>query len=239
MPDRRSSATSYDHETYPEHLIDRKRILVVGGYGSVGRLICGHLSVRPGIAVSVGGRDAWKAIAFGSAIGARGVRLDLDDPRTWGKACDGIDWVVMCMDQKDVSFVRFLFDRGIHYIDITASDRFFQAIEHLAPTRSTALLSVGLAPGLSNILAFHCIGRLERAERVEIGLLFGLGDAHGDAAIEWMADQLFATRQDLEPSTLEFGFGQGSRTAYPVDFSDQHSLRADLAPRQRDHARRL
>lgn len=228
MPDRHNSAIALDRETKPEHRIDHKRILVVGGYGSVGRLICQHLSARSDIAVSVGGRDASKAVALANAIGGQGVRVDLDDPRTWDQACDGIDWVVMCIDQKDVSFVSFLFERGIHYIDITASDRLFQAIEQLAPRRSTALLSVGLAPGLTNILAVHCVGRLDSAELVEIGLLFGLGDSHGDAAIEWMADQLFAARQDIEPCVLAFGFGQGSRTAYAVDFSDQHSLRRTL-----------
>jgi NAD(P)-dependent dehydrogenase (short-subunit alcohol dehydrogenase family) len=224
MPDQQTDIAARDHEPQGE----RRQVLVVGGYGQVGRLICQHLSARTDNVIVVAGRDIAKAGAFASSIGRRGVRLDLGDPGTWEEACRGVDWVVMCMDQKDASFVSFLFERGIHYIDITASDGLFRAIEHLAPMRSTALLSVGLAPGLTNILAFLCASRLDRADRVEIGLLFGLGDDHGDAAIEWMADQLFAERRETQASAMLFGFGVGRRMAYPVDFSDQHCLRRTL-----------
>lgn len=206
------------------HGSPRRTVLVVGGYGSVGSHICRALGERGDVDVVVAGRNVAKAERLARSIGGRAALLDLDDPRSWTQACQGIDWVVMCMDQTDLAFVAFLFTRGIHYADITANDAFLRGVERLAPWRSAALVSVGLAPGLTNIMAAWCAARLDRIERIDIGLLFGLGDRHGDAAIDWMAGQVFDRHRDRRVAVLDFGFGEGRRTLHAVDFSDQHSL---------------
>lgn len=206
----------------------RATVLVVGGYGSVGGHVCRALGERGDLEVVVAGRSAAKAATFAQSIGGRGVLLDLDDPRTWKQACRDVDWVVMCMDQTDLAFVAFLFMHGIHYVDITASDAFLRAVEGLAPPRSAALISAGLAPGLTNIMAAWCAARLDRIERIDIGLLFGLGDRHGEAAIGWMADRILDKGRDRRVATMEFGFGEGRRRLHAVDFSDQHSLARTL-----------
>jgi saccharopine dehydrogenase (NAD+, L-lysine-forming) len=43
--------------------------------------------------------------------------------------------------------------------------------------------SVGLAPGLTNLLAKYCLEWLGTVDALEIGILLGLGEAHGPAAI--------------------------------------------------------
>lgn len=212
----------------PQSGTSRNTVLVVGGYGSVGALICQTLGARGDLDLVVAGRNPSKAAAFARSVGGRGVRLDLDDQSTWEPASRGVDWVLMCMDQTDLSFVSFLFAQGIHYADITASDGFLRAVEGLAPRRSMALISVGLAPGLTNIMAAWGAARLERIERIDIGLLFGLGDRHGEAAIGWLADRIFDRARDRRVVDMAFGFGAGRRTLHAVDFSDQHSLARTL-----------
>ncbi|SFM90515.1 Saccharopine dehydrogenase NADP binding domain-containing protein [Pleomorphomonas diazotrophica] len=222
MHDRReaiAAGSRVSHDGSP-----RRAVLVVGGYGSVGSRICRALGERGDLDVVVAGRNLIKAERLARSIGGRAVLIDLDDPRTWKQACHGIDWVVMCMDQEDLAFVAFLVAHGIHYADITANDAFLRGVEGLAPWRSAALVSLGLAPGLTNIMAAWCAARLDRIERIDIGLLFGLGDRHGDAAIDWMAGQVFDKHRDRRVAPMDFGFGEGRRTLHAVDFSDQHSL---------------
>ena len=206
-------------------------VLVAGGYGAVGGLFSRALAEETGFKVVVAGRSADKAARKAAEIGGEGRRLDLDDPATWETAVQGVDCVVMCMDQHSTHLVEFVFARGIHYIDITASDWFFRAVERLEPVRSAALLSVGLAPGLTNILAAHCVARLEHVDEVKIGLLVGLGDRHGDAGLEWIADQLFDPGRKGGGAPVTFGFGQGRRMAHRVDFSDQHAVARTLPVR--------
>lgn len=212
----------------PRSGTSRNTVLVVGGYGSVGALICETLGARDDLDLVIAGRSLSKAATFARSIGGRGVRLDLDDPGTWEPACRGVDWVLMCMDQTGLDFVSFLFAQGIHYADITASDGFLRVVEGLAPLRSMALISVGLAPGLTNIMAAWGAARLDRIERIDIGLLFGLGDRHGAAAIGWLADRIFDRARDRRVVDMAFGFGEGRRTLHAVDFSDQHSLERTL-----------
>ncbi len=55
---------------------------------------------------------------------------------------------------------------------------------------STVLLSVGLAPGLTNLLAAELHRRMEQTKQLDISIMLGLGERHGQAAIRWTVDQL-------------------------------------------------
>ncbi|GLQ52814.1 hypothetical protein GCM10010862_00720 [Devosia nitrariae] len=135
----------------------------------------------------------------------------------------------MCMDQRETAFVEFLLGRAIHYVDIAANDDFFLSLEALpAPRRSGVLLSVGLAPGLTNVMAASCAAGLRGPLDVGIGLLFGLNDDHGRAGVEWTASKLFAA--DRKPGSTIFDFGRdwGTRRLHRLDFSDQHALMRTL-----------
>lgn len=202
----------------------RPAILVVGGYGAVGQELCRDLA-RHGLLPVVAGRSPEKGAALAQRLSTSSRRLDVDEPPTWPAALAGIGMVVMCVDQTSTGFVRYLFDRGIHYVDLTATDGFFRALEALPPPdRSAALLSVGLAPGLTNMLAAAIAAAFDRPTRVDIGLLFGLGDSHGSAGLDWMAARIFDPARPRSPRRIDFGRPWGLRTAHVVDFSDQHAL---------------
>ncbi|HEY9009676.1 MAG TPA: NAD(P)H-binding protein [Devosia sp.] len=199
-------------------------LLVVGGYGAVGEPLCRALTAA-GILPVIAGRNPQKGVALAHQLGTTTRRLDLTDPGTWDAALAGIDIVVMCMDQEDTALVRLLFERGIHYVDVTASDAFFRRLEALpAPDRSIALLSVGLAPGLTNMLARGLAGTFDRPTRVDIGMLFGLGDHPGAAGLDWMAEQIFDPHRRRDLKRQDFGPTWGTRRAHVLDFSDQHAL---------------
>jgi saccharopine dehydrogenase (NAD+, L-lysine forming) len=88
------------------------------------------------------------------------------------KLPDGVSLVVMCLDLPDTAFVRKRLQQGIHYIDISASYDLLSQIELLdlqAKQRNvTLVLSVGLAPGLTNLLTAHCKSKFQRMERAPL-----------------------------------------------------------------------
>lgn len=207
----------------------RTRLLVAGGYGAVGAHLCRALAAYEDIELIVAGRRHEPAAALAMEIGATSRRLDLRDPETWEEAVKDLDVVVMCMDQDVPDFVAFLFARGIHYVDITAEDSLFRRIERLPPpTRSAAMLSVGLAPGLTNLLAADAAAQLDSVERIEIGILAGLGDAHGSAGMAWTARRMFDPTEPRSSAVLDFGAPWGRRRAHTVGFADQHALARSL-----------
>lgn len=217
-------------------------ILIIGGYGHVGRTIATVLAEYfPGQVIAAG-RDIRKAEALSQVTGGkvRPQALDLFDPNLKvEKLLDGVAQVIMCLDQPDTCFVERVIQKGVDYIDITASSDFLEAMAGLdgaARTAGTcAVLSVGLVPGLTNLMAAQTVAALDEVQHMDIFVLLGMGDDHGDAAVQWTLRNLHSEFTVLEDGeevrvrSFEDGVptlfpGIGERTAYRIDFPDQHVL---------------
>lgn len=217
-------------------------ILIVGGYGAVGRVIAGRLVAQfPGQAV-VAGRSYDKANALAQALGkkARPLQLDVFSAHETPEVLDGVALVVMCLDQPHTRFVEMCLQNGVSYVDVTASVDFLRRVEALDGVAKsgggTAVLSVGLAPGLTNLLARYAQLQLDEVTHLDIHVLLGLGEAHGEAAVRWMVENLnstFTVQEDGRPKQVssfsdgkqtQFPDGLGRRTTYRFDFPDQHVL---------------
>jgi saccharopine dehydrogenase (NAD+, L-lysine-forming) len=175
------------------------------------------------------------------------LELDFADLPNAARALDGVAVVVACAEtgdaKRDAGLARTCLERGIHYVDVSASYAFLNEIEKLdalAKRRAaTAVLSVGLSPGLTNLLARHCVDALgDEPQNLDIFVMLGLGEAHGEAAIRWTVENLDkrfeapgvpGTVCNLEdPKTTRFPGGYGRRRAYRFDFADQHVLARTL-----------
>ncbi len=173
-----------------------KKILIIGGYGNVGRIIATELGKQFPGQVIVAGRNYQKAKEFSLELGQQIIPMVLDISRI--SANDGllndVGIVMMCLDQENIEFVRQCIRRGIHYIDISASYSILSKIEALneeaKEAGATAVLSVGLAPGLTNLLTKHCQSKLPDMTYADIYVLIGLGEVHGNAALQWTFDNL-------------------------------------------------
>ncbi len=219
--------------------------LVVVGYGAVGRTVSTLLAERLPGRVYAGGRNLGKAEAFSRETGGRVLPLELDlaDPSGSAEALEGASVVVACAEPPDAAFAREVLGRGIHYVDISASDAYLREVEKLdALARgrgSTAVLSVGLSPGLTNLLARHCADALGGGvANIDVFVLLGLGEVHGEGSIRWTVENLdkrFAVPGSPEmvesftdPRRTVFPGGYGTRAGYRFDLADQHVLARTL-----------
>ncbi|MGC1218983.1 MAG: saccharopine dehydrogenase NADP-binding domain-containing protein [Phormidesmis sp.] len=219
-----------------------KKILIIGGYGNVGRIIATELGNRFPRQVIVSGRNYKKAEAFSLEMGQQVIPMALDISHISAneKLLDDVGIVVMCLDLESIEFVRLCIQRGIHYIDISASYSILSQIERLNKeaevARATVVLSVGLAPGLTNLLTKHCQSKVPDMTYADIYILLGMGDIHGDAALQWTLENMngeFTVRDNGETKRVKsFEDGKqtvfpgrlGKRIAYRFNFSDQHVL---------------
>ncbi|WP_046468088.1 saccharopine dehydrogenase family protein [Allosalinactinospora lopnorensis] len=202
------------------------RILILGGYGAVGREAAAALvRLLPEAAVVVAGRDPDTARPV---PGATAMRVDAADEADLARALDGVDAVLMCAELDNARIARACLERGTGYLDVSATHRLLAGIGELDGLArehgATAVLSVGLAPGVTNLLAASCAERSGAAE-VEIGVLIGSGERHGPAALAWTLDGLGR----LEGSwRMRFPGPFGERTVYRFPFSDQYTLPESL-----------
>ena len=219
------------------------RVSIVGGYGKVGGQIAQLMSSELGERLVIAGHNEIEAYRFAQSLdtSAHWRFINIEDPTTFDKALEGVTLIVVCVDTKTLDLVHACIERGIHYIDITASieviDR-FKAANELAHERGVLLLSsVGLAPGLTSLMAKACVQYSpETVSSISIHILLGLGERHGKAAIGWMLNRLYQPfwvrtgpgKERRTPyvrkSKAQFSDGLGLRKTYQIDFSDQHTI---------------
>lgn len=231
---------------HSEKLPESNKILIIGGYGKVGRWIAERLAPEFAGRVIIAGRslDKAKAVAAEIGHGAQGRAADIlaADSRD---ALEDVALVLVCLDQNDTRFVEQCLSKGIHYVDISAKHAFLSQVEALDDLArrngATALLSVGTAPGLTNLLAARARELVQCLERIDILLEIGLGDHHGQAALEWMFDNLDATysvreagrqrqvRSFGDSMLLSLPGGGRKQPAYRFNFSDQLVIARTLA----------
>ena len=222
------------------------KILVVGGYGGVGRIISTTLGdLFPGQVIAAGRNYARaKELSLETEERVIPMRIDVAAQES-DEPLKGVSLVVMCIDQTDTGFVERCIRQGIDYVDITATYDFLHKVESLdAEAQShnaTTVLSVGLAPGLTNLLASHCKSVLDNIQRVDIYIMLGLGDSHGEAAIRWTLENLNVEFPVTESGSLkrvkafeegkraDFPDPPGRRTAYRFNFSDQRVIPRTLS----------
>ncbi|WP_164855885.1 saccharopine dehydrogenase NADP-binding domain-containing protein [Lujinxingia sediminis] len=227
--------------------MDTAKVLVVGGYGEVGRRVSEGL-VRSGeVRVVIAGRREEEATRFaselsevagGEEVSAR--HIDLGERPGFEAAIRDIDVVVMCVDAPDAHAALTTVQAGKGYVDISADDRLLTSIEALESRAiaagGRALLSVGLAPGLTNLLGAEVMRRSGQNSEVSLWIELGMGDVHGEAAIGWMLDHLDTRFQVRGPDgwrevrslesyrTLRWPEEPHPRRYYPFPFADQASL---------------
>ncbi|MFD3356839.1 saccharopine dehydrogenase [Streptomyces fradiae] len=200
---------------------DAGRVLVVGGFGAVGATVTAALEDwSPGRAVPAGR--------------SRGVPVDVTDPGGLGRALDGLGdvaAVVLCVEPPDEGAARACVERGVHLVDVNATPRLLDGVAALhdraVRTGATAVLSVGLAPGLTNLLAARAHEEVGGADRIDLTVLLGTGERHGADAVRWTVRSLAAPPGGARPARFALP-GHGTRTAHPFPFSDQYTLRAGL-----------
>lgn len=219
--------------------------MLVGGYGQVGQLIAERLAPSFPDCLVIVGRSLDKAAACATRIGsgATGRAFDVNS-RNLGSYLADVALVLVCLDQAGTRFVEQCLSRGIDYLDVTASYEFLRrvsALDSLAKrSGAIAVLSVGVAPGLTNLIAAEAVKAMGHTNRIDIFIQLGLGDRHGKAAIAWMIDNLDATydvreagqhlpvRSFGESRRVRFPGQRAASIAYRFNFSDQQVLTRTL-----------
>ena len=207
-------------------------VVVVGGYGAVGRSVCEAL-VAAGREVVVAGRrlDAAVEVASGLGGGARALQVDAGDPDQVERALADAAAVVMCVERDNAPLARRCLERGLAYLDVSATPEVVASVASLDDVarrhRGAALVSVGLAPGVTNVLARLAHADLGGAAGIDLTLGFGLAGDNGPDSRRWILDGLTHAGQHDRPRRVDL-VGWGRRRAHAFPFSDQYTLRAAL-----------
>ena len=229
-------------KTPESHGLDNQDILIVGGYGVVGRRIAAELAPDYPGSVAIAGRNPTRAHAAALAVGhgTRGRRIDITDPSSIASALDGVGVVISCIDQPGRSLLWAAIDRGLRYTDITphltelGRGAGYEKIDAAARASGARLvLGTGIVPGISNVMMRALADGLGGADEIETALLLGASDISGPASFDYFLQELAMpfgvhiegedrpARAFSDPRRVEYPAPVGAQLAYLFPFSDQ------------------
>lgn len=170
-------------------------IMVVGGYGDVGKAAVTELLKLSTDQIVIGGRNSQKGQQFILQLDNPKLKfqlIDIYDKKTYKDKLLGVSTIIMCLSPKTVDFAAYCLRMGINYIDISASYQTTANLFHLDQTEINAvgLLGVGICPGLSTLLVKQLSNEFDTVEQIELTLLLGMGDHFGKDALIWLLDNL-------------------------------------------------
>ena len=147
---------------------------------------------------------------------------------------------ISCLSPVSIPFVKYCIKHDIHYIDISPScENIAQIKEYKSSfpnSKSTLVFGVGLAPGISNLMVKKEILHFDSVSNVEISLLLGLGENHGNDGIKWLLDNLnrrikYANKEIKTFSKKKyiiFPEPLGKKSTYLFNNADQYILSKTL-----------
>ncbi|MGC0366815.1 hypothetical protein ABH922_004799 [Rhodococcus sp. 27YEA15] len=210
------------------------KVLVLGGYGAVGIHLTELLAKDPRVFADAAGRDRARA----------DVVVDLTDVDAYSALVPGYDVVVNASGFEDVRLAQGAVRGGASFVEISATTSYCDALESVD---GPVLVGVGLAPGLTSVLAAQAHSEGNGPVDIVIGL--GGGELHGPAATAWTYSKLGTHFRDPDGRSVRNytgakmfpipGVVPGYRTgpAVRADFSDQHALTRDLGVAVRTYLR--
>ncbi|NIR87455.1 hypothetical protein GWO13_07800 [Candidatus Bathyarchaeota archaeon] len=159
------------------------KVLVLGGYGAQGSVICTYLARRPEVSeVVCAGRNLAKAKRLVERIKSNKLspkKLDATKQEELTSAAKGMDLVVNAtVPRYNLIVMDAVLKGGAHYQDLASGptdipmDKFVsQQIERSSKYEDaglTALINTGSSPGVTNVLVRHAADKLDRVDEIKI-----------------------------------------------------------------------
>lgn len=168
-----------------------KKILVVGGYGTVGLQIADMLHKRyPQYEMYLGGRNPEKAkkqVGINQNYHVVKVDNDTEDPL----AESGDDWLVIINAVNDLGnhLLKVAVRKGIPFVDITRWTEKFHEAQKLLEDKELAapvVLASGWMAGIASLLASLYVSDLQDVQKININALYSVKDKAGPNSVEYM-----------------------------------------------------
>ncbi|MGC1516414.1 MAG: hypothetical protein WA810_12625 [Maribacter sp.] len=223
-------------------MVEKDKILIIGGYGTVGSIVSRQLALRYPSKIIVGGRNKVKAqmLIEQNGLNAKAIYLDVEKARFEEVDFNELHTVVNCLETMNISLILECIQFNINYTEVGASfkthKRFFELSDYIDNSDCLVIPSVGLVPGLSNILAFNGAKQFSEIDEIHTYVMLGLGESHGVDSVRWMLEKAnssfkiktkdgsVSVKGYTHPKSTRLLNERRERTFYLFDFSDHHTI---------------
>lgn len=161
--------------------MDKKKALVVGGYGTVGSDVTKTLAADDRIHLIIAGRNKTKAAETIYKYGAEWRTIDICDEASVASALTGVTIVINCFSGPFTNAPLYLPEscakRGIHYLDVSGSyeyaERFLTLHDLAAANNATLITALGANPGIPGVVLMNSQNEFDELESGKIYFIMG------------------------------------------------------------------
>lgn len=217
------------------------KILLLGGYGSVGYETAKIMLNRTDAEIVIAGRSLEKAQSAATILSK-----ETNNPHVSGKSIDAfnynevvsafkrVDWVIICIPLTGLGrkLAQAAYEVGVNYLDINANQEKQAYLQSMAANIEQKGLNfvseAGCAPGVPSLLVLYAYERLGKLNTVDIGSIFRESKISYGTAYDMLVElgekhRVFisgawrkATLSDGKK--IDFGASYGTHQCYPFEF---------------------
>jgi len=206
-----------------------RAVVVLGGYGRVGRLCVHELASRTRAPLVVAGRNLQRAESLALALGerARAIYANAHDTRTLARACEGASVLVACCGGDSLVAIQTALELRLGFVGLSPTPLDARTRAHLAELAWRAqvplVLWAGALPGLPGVLAEALVRRLPEIRRLRLastGAYAETETARRDLAATPAGDESASLRARWLPELWRFAEPVGTRAVVPASSPD-------------------
>lgn len=159
----------------------KTKVLIVGGYGTVGCVVAEILAKDERIIPVIAGRNASKARELAQKYQTEWRMVDIADTESVPAALADINIVVNCFSGPFTHFPLHLpeiaAERGIHYLDVSGSyeyvERFLKLDGIAKKNNATVITALGTNPGIPGLIVLNAKTEFDQLETAKIYFVLG------------------------------------------------------------------
>ncbi len=214
----------------------RKKIIVLGGYGAVGSRICAAIARIPYVECVIAGRNPKRARRLAKSISASTLRIDVDDEEQVDRELANVFLVVNAaapFQKQSLTVARFCARSGVHYIDLADDRSYVNGVLrlHAQARRSGSLLVTGASsmPAMAAVLVDSLSDYFDKIGEIRAFTVGGNKVPFGRASVYSLLSKIGGTLRCkrrgrwtesscwTEPQNVSFPAPVGRRRAYLYD----------------------
>lgn len=214
----------------------RKKIIVLGGYGVVGSRICAAIARIPYVECVIAGRNPRRARRLAVSISASVLRIDVDNSKQVEHELVGAFLVINVaapFQKQSLTVARFCASSGVHYIDLADDPTYVNDVLRLnaQARRSGSLLVTGASsmPAIASVLVDSLADYFDKISEIHTFTVGGNKAPFGRASVYSLLSKIGSKLRSkrrgrwtesscwTEPQNVGFPAPVGRRLAYLYD----------------------
>jgi len=220
-------------------------ILILGGYGSTGKLLAKHLLQQTDHHIILAGRNLEKAAELARQLNDVRVstrRVDAADMDSLRNGLNGVNFLLVASPTTHQSqmVIRAALDASVDYLDVQLSDAKLEVLRscesEIIKKGLCFITEAGFHPGLPSAMVRYAAGKLDSIESALTAGYLNIGNLPYTEAVDELMEgfihyqaQVYKNGAWTKPSSwhmhkFDFGAQIGKRDSYSMFFEEMRAL---------------